>query len=300
MRRDVEDRKRRREMSKVVFDYQFNFNSMCFPCTKEMFHNACKSSNVKERIRKFREQGDGNAKRGLPAVCWQAHYADGKRLAKEAVFSGLFQLDIDHVENPLEMFNGWWKGKDFDELGILLVFITPSGKGLKVVCQMKERAGVPNTIPAHQKWLSEQLGLAEFDASTKDLARMAFVPLDEDILYENPELWDLEKVIELDTHPLPTAPTPQSQATAPLGQGGNLSPSLGGQPGLADYNTETHVKGSFTIAGRPMVDYVLGWFTANGGYPEQGQRNNTIYRCALYFRNFTDYNPKVLAENIPS
>ena len=284
---------------KTTFDYQYNHNCNCVVCTRELFHNACKSANVANRIRRFRDSGDAEAKRGLPAVCWQAHYKEGKRLNKDAVFSGLFQLDIDHVEAPRELFDSWTATKDFDELGIYLVFVTPSGHGLKVVAQMRPRAGVPNTISAHQRWLSEQLGLAEFDACTKDLARMAFVPLAEDILYENPELWDCEQIVEQ----LEPAPSPRS-ARNPLSFSPEGTPKEGGSAGhsilISDYDNDVTVKGNFTIDGRPMVDYVLGWFAANGGYPQQGQRNNTIYRCALYFRNFTDFSPQMLADNIPS
>lgn len=275
----------------AVFDYQYNHNCPCVVCTSELFHNACKSANVAKRIKRFREKGDEKAKSGLPGVMWQAHYSDGKRTNKSAVFSGLYMLDVDHVADPRELYDSWVLTKDYTDLGIMLAFVTPSGKGLKVVAQMRPRAGVPNTISAHQKWLSEQLGLKEYDEKTADLARMAFVPLESDILYENPDLWGCEKIVEeLDED------TPLSPAGSP--------PKLGGQTPaskeISDYNTNTNVKGNFVINGRRMVDYVLGWFSANGGYPQQGQRNNTIYRCALYFRNFTDYSPKVLAENIPS
>lgn len=270
-------------MSRVVFDYQFNHGAPCFPCTDELFHNVCKSANVTRRIKAFRDNGDDQAKRGLPAVMWQAHYPDGHRTNDGAEFSGLYMLDIDHVENPMEIYKEWKATQDFPDLGIMLVFITPSGHGLKVVAIMRRRTGVPNTISAHQQWLASMLGLKEYDAKTKDLARMAFVPLAKEILYENPRMWDMDKEVEqLD------------EETAP--QGG--APRQGKE--IADYDDRIAVKGNFTINGRPMVDYVLGWFAANGGKPQQGQRNNTIFRCACYFRNFTDYSAKILAENIPS
>ena len=282
---------------KCVFDYQFSHNHPCIVCSSKLFHHVCKTPNVRDRIKAFREHGDTSdetGKGGLPGVMWQAHYKKGKRKNADAVFSGLFMVDIDHVDAPKIMFDSWVASKDFAELGIYMVFVTPSGHGLKVVAQMRERAGVPNTISDQQKWLSKELGLPKFDDGCKDLARMAFVPLAEDILYENPELWELEKQItELDEEghtPSPLRGTP---------------PSLGGESNspskqISDYDNDLSVKGDFVIAGRPMVDYVLGWFQNNGGYPQQGMRNNTIYRCALYFRNFTDYSPKVLAENIPS
>ena len=66
------------------------------------------------------------------------------------------------------------------------------------------------------------------------------------------------------------------------------------------YTSDTTVSGNFPLRGRPMIDYVLGWFASNGGIPAEGERNDRIYKCALYFRNFTDFQPSVLAENIPS
>lgn len=270
-------------MTPVVFDYQYNFNSPCIPCTRELFLNACKSANVARRIKAFREKGDADAKRGLPAVCWQAHYRDGVRKIENAEFSGLYQLDIDHVENPHEMFEQWSKTKDFNYLGILLVFITPSGKGLKVVAAMRQRTDMANTIANHQRWLAGELGLSEYDDSTKDLARMSFVPLYKEILFESQVLWDMHKIVEqLDEEKAAESATPRRDKE------------------ISDYDTSLSVKGTFTVNGRPLVDYVLSWFAANGGFPQQGQRNNTIFRCACYFRNFTDYSAKVLAENIPS
>ena len=66
------------------------------------------------------------------------------------------------------------------------------------------------------------------------------------------------------------------------------------------YTSDTTVSGNFPLRGRPLIDYVLAWFASNGGIPAEGERNDRIYRCALYFRNFTDFQPSVLAENIPS
>ena len=42
-------------------------------------------------------------------------------------------LDADHVPNAEELTREWLQRDDFKELGILWVFITPSGEGIKVV-----------------------------------------------------------------------------------------------------------------------------------------------------------------------
>ena len=42
------------------------------------------------------------------------------------------------------------------------------------------------------------------------------------------------------------------------------------------YTSDTTVSGNFPLRGRPMIDYVLGWFAANGGIPAEGERNDRI------------------------
>lgn len=265
----------------TLFDYCERFDKPCQPCTPADWQRLTKRAT--DIVRRYRATHYDKLKRSLPAVCWQAHFSDGHRSNKSAVFSGLFQLDIDHVDNPKEMFDQWGV-RLLESLGVKLVFITPSGKGLKLVAQMIDRPNVERTIEAHQAWLASALGLKEYDACTKDLARMSFVPAAGDILFQVSDLWEIDNVMQLSS---------ESSATPSVGQSAPTAD-------LAEYSASVEVKGQFEIYGKPMVDYVLAWFALNGGNPKLGERNNKIYRCALYFRNFTDFNARILAENIPS
>ena len=72
---------------------------------------------------------------------------------------------------------------------ILLVYITPSGHGLKVVFKADAEKG--NLID-NQHWMARELGVT-VDESCKDASRMSFICCDEDILYINEkELFEYE------------------------------------------------------------------------------------------------------------
>ena len=73
---------------------------------------------------------------------------------------------------------------------ILLVYITPSGKGLKVVFKADVAKG--NLID-NQHAMAKVLGV-EVDESCKDASRMSFICKESDILYINKELFTYENI----------------------------------------------------------------------------------------------------------
>ena len=135
--------------------------------------------------------------------------------------TGLVVMDIDHVDDPRAVFESWGlaplssrpngvsgeisgDSKGFlgqakrqsraldsarnDKNGILLVYITPSGKGLKVVFKADVAKG--NLID-NQHAMAKVLGV-EVDESCKDASRMSFICKESDILYINKELFTYE------------------------------------------------------------------------------------------------------------
>ncbi len=98
-------------------------------------------------------------------------------------------MDIDHVEDPMTLYQGWVeKGLDWEKLGIELIYITPSGKGLKIV--FKARLAWGNLID-NQHAMASVLGV-EVDESCKDASRMSFICKESDILFINKELFTYE------------------------------------------------------------------------------------------------------------
>ena len=106
-----------------------------------------------------------------------------RRLA-DCHLNGLVMLDIDHVENPLEVFEAWKKN---DELvkRTALVHITSSKKGIRFVFTADIQLG---NLADQQIVYASKLGPYKADSSTIDATRNSFTPKEEDILYINEEL----------------------------------------------------------------------------------------------------------------
>ena len=103
------------------------------------------------------------------------------RKQKYVHLSGLVAIDIDHLENPNSVFERWQKEVDFKDLKIYLIYITPRGKGLRVVFRCELSRG--NLID-NQMWMCEKLGV-EPDASCKDASRGYFLTSTENFLYDD-------------------------------------------------------------------------------------------------------------------
>ena len=105
-----------------------------------------------------------------------------RRLA-DCHLNGLVMLDIDHVENPMQV---WYKLRDDEELmkKIALVHITSSSYGVRIVSVADINVG---NLADNQIVLAEKLGF-KADESCIDATRNSFAPKEEDILYMNEEL----------------------------------------------------------------------------------------------------------------
>ena len=132
-------------------------------------------------------------KENLPAFIFSCREFDKTETGKGNPFShrkladchlnGLFLLDIDHVENPMEI---WWKLRDDEELmkRIALVHLTSSGFGARIVGIADINIG---NLADNQIVLAEKLGF-KADESCIDATRISFAPKEEDILYINEEI----------------------------------------------------------------------------------------------------------------
>ncbi len=126
-----------------MFCYQKNFSNPTLPVDEAQFYALVRAKQWNENIDKYRETGEASLKRKLPAFIFQATFDEtesktGKtgqwRKQSATRLTGLVVMDIDHVEEPLTLYQSWVeKGLDWKALGILLVYITPSGHGLKIV-----------------------------------------------------------------------------------------------------------------------------------------------------------------------
>lgn len=105
-----------------------------------------------------------------------------RRLA-DCHLNGLVMLDIDHVENPLEVFETL-KGHQELMARTALVHITSSKKGIRIVFTANLSDG---NLADNQIVFAQALGF-KADQSCIDATRNSFTPKEEDILYLNESL----------------------------------------------------------------------------------------------------------------
>ena len=242
-------------------------------------------------------------KRRLPIIIPHARaFVNNKRVSADAIPSGLAMLDVDHVENPRE----WWNNiiSSFsaksasplsDELvasslrrhGIVLVAITASGHGIRIIGERLER----ESIEAAQLRMATALNITEYDAVTKDLARASYVvPRDYILwiyaagLFSEEDRPDLRELPALPPHVDPSSVSPESNSGTSL-----------------PFREESEV-GSLSYRGIPYADIVqqlmLSIGAADGA--EQGERNTVYFTLANYMRYICDFNVDLLLQVLPT
>jgi len=96
--------------------------------------------------------------------------------------NGLVMLDIDHVENPMQI---WWKLREMKELmdRVVLVHITSSGEGLRIIFTADIKTG---NLADNQIVFAQALGY-KADSSCIDATRSSFSPKEDEILFIDEE-----------------------------------------------------------------------------------------------------------------
>ena len=169
------------------------------------------SERVKEIIRSCRQLLDAGDKKGydgqkrkLPGFIFMSEIMPNTspdkqgnprpearwRVQEAARLNGLVMLDIDHIDNPVHIFGKMPKEwfEDGAKNQVMLVHITPSGKGLRVVFKADSVIG---DLSANQHHLAQQLGV-EPDEACKDASRTSFACQEEDILFINDAIFEYQ------------------------------------------------------------------------------------------------------------
>ena len=203
-----------------MFVYQKSFGQPCIEVTPEIFYELLNSSAVGSAIQEARysqscidslqgndseearaqkkmwEQKKQNAKKRLPGIVFQATFERTQskkghwgvwRKNSSCILNGLFILDVDHlssdaIQELTERSKPLWRET------ILLMFVTASGHGVKIVAKADVKTG---NIEANQRALAKTLG-TEFDSACKDPARLSFFPCNNDIIYLNSDIFTYE------------------------------------------------------------------------------------------------------------
>lgn len=129
-------------------------------------------------------------KTSLPAVIPTAYFTESTdrwkrtglwRLQANGYLTGLAVVDADHVTDPEAKIKEWLAREDFKDLGILWIFITPSGEGIKVVFRAREEWG---NLQDNAYEMAELLGVLDYaDGQTKNSDHAHFIPKASDVKY---------------------------------------------------------------------------------------------------------------------
>ena len=296
------------------FCYQKNFCNPTMPVDEAQFYALVRGTEWGEKIDKFRETGDQAIKRKLPAFIFQATFDDttskaGKigpwRKQSATKLTGLVVMDLDHIDNPLTLYQGWIeKGLDMKALGIVLIYISPSGKGLKIV--FKARLDWGNLID-NQYALAHILGDGVVpDEACKDASRMSFICKESDILYIDKELFTYENkefaerynALYRDGHSQATNPSDLG-TRRDKGQGPVTSCDRYQSPVTANQSPVTPVTPEKTFKGIAYEDIIEEWWKINGGVPQEGERNVKLYQLAVSLRAICDNNKQLVYSVLP-
>ena len=313
-----------------MFCYQKNFSNPTLPVDEAQFYALVRATQWNETIDKFRETHDAALKRKLPAFIFQATFDEttskaGKTGAwrKQAAtrLTGLVVMDIDGLPRPLqkegslmhltplEIFQRWREehpelfadakhplSLEGDGGRLLLVYITPSGKGLKVV--FKADPNVGNLID-NQHEMAKLLGV-EVDESCKDASRMSFICKESDILYIDKELFTYENkefaerydALYRDGHSAAERKSAKSAESAR-----ETTTSRENNEG-SQISQMTQIN-ERSFKGIPYSEIISEWWQKNGGVPQEGERNVKLYQLAVNLRAICDNNPQLLMQVMP-
>ena len=287
-------------------------------CTPELFWKAVRSPLVAdicaqiadglekvkrgEMVKEDYETLKAGLKKRLPIFTPHATFRNGRRLNADAVPSGLSMYDIDHLPNPRE----YWVEKS-QELAVkdvlrfvVLAHITPSTEGLRLFFIIPDGMDLAGA----QKWMSEQLGDANYDQSVKDLARSSFVVPEDYIIYVDEERLFKNEELKMKNE--------ESPCHAGLSDDNRRGVSHTPECVNENASGDAHVDDKADVSGRmqyaptemafkgiPYSDIIARWFTLTGGEPVQGERNDKLHRLASHLRYITDNNEEILLQIMP-
>ena len=252
---------------------------------------------------------------------------DAQKLMRRRVLagihlSGLFMFDVDHVDNPREIYEQTrTEGFPWE---VVFAHLTSSGKGLRLVCKVRKDIG---NIADNQVELAEALGV-KADASCIDASRISYAPMRSDVYFLNEEelisYYDKEfdeqycqAYREGKTGASPR-PLQREGETSPIEKEKDTSESTSDNTNdnKNDNNNEyeSNVSESLCTSGHPLplegegggcgggcyhgVPYARiceAWQAAQGGSPAVGDRHQTMLRMALDLRYICDNDPKLVS-----
>lgn len=137
------------DLPKIVFNCSKSiYDKLSFVCTREWFDSVLDDPLTLQNCTIF-QMGNDEAKKQLPVIYPHATFTgDGRRKDENAIESGLVMLDVDDHDgskhfDPRRFFEEKISQRlatDFKH--VLLVYITPSGRGIRVIAKRQSKRDI--------------------------------------------------------------------------------------------------------------------------------------------------------------
>lgn len=270
--------------------------------TEEKFWEYCEKAEpiIDYQIRKTEDEDEQQRlKKKLSIMVVQGTFAPSKnakgvmgrwRNQNYVELNGKAISDFDHLEeDPHEIYNRWLEAQmNFEQLGILAIFKSPRGHGLKVV----SKCDIDLNLFDNQRVIGEKLGLLPYlDESCKDASRATFFPKKEDVLYLNPEFFTCynpaygEKwndYYRKGQHLSETASTPTAAPQATTAANSD------------EVKRRRKKARERKFHGKRFADIIKELWPKFGGEPKQGERNTKLHRMARHLATICDNDEQFL------
>ena len=261
-----------------------DFQKFCLKEAAKSKGNAFKELTDEEKL----ERWANSLKESLPCLIFGARDFDEvpmkknpeKRMKRRVLagihLSGLFMFDVDHVDNPREIFEQTQQ-EGFPWV-VVFAHVTSSGQGLRLVCKARVEIG---NIADNQIALAKELDVKP-DLSCIDASRISYAPMREDVYYLNEEELlnyyneEFDKMYCEAYRKGSTEPT-----KAQTRKESNENETL-----------ENDEERDINYHGVSYAKICEAWQAAQGGAPTTGDRHRTMLQLALDLRYICDNNPE--------
>lgn len=261
-----------------------DFQKFCIKEAAKSKGNVFKELTDEEKL----ERWANSLKESLPCLIFGARDFDEvpmkknpeKRMKRRVLsgihLSGLFMFDVDHVDNPREIFEQTQQeGFPWE---VVFAHVTSSGQGLRLVCKARVEIG---NIADNQIALAKELDVKP-DLSCIDASRISYAPMREDLYYLNEEELlnyyneEFDKMYCEAYRKGSTEPT-----KAQTRKESNENETL-----------ENDEEREINYHGVSYAKICEAWQAAQGGAPTTGDRHRTMLQLALDLRYICDNNPE--------
>lgn len=229
-------------------------------------------STTDEKQQKWCKDRISQAKKTLPCITPMAWFKGDKRSVKNAVPSGLNMIDVDHVDNPAELYDEICKREvPYD---VLLAHITPSTHGLRIIFTQPTDG---TSIEEAQRKMAKAMGVAH-DEVTKDLARCSFMVPRSYVLF-----MDLDNLF----------------ADYDVPEATNDANDTRGENEGATKKEKVPMSTSFKGIPYEEITRAILFAASYDQHPAEGERNTALYLLARNMRYICDFDVDCIINAIP-